>query len=177
MPIQEMRMVRPLLVLATLLTLGVGPAAFAQNAPARELPPPAQKIFKVQMPDGTVVFTDTVPRGAKVLEERDASRSPQVTIPPPSRPAATSRPTADPRAPSALDKASSEVEAAERALQDAKAELERGREPLEGERLGLKGGGTRLSPAYEERVKQLEQRVAQAEERLRAAYAARNAAR
>ena len=171
-------MSRPLLVVATLLALGAGPSALAQNAPAQVLPPPAQKIFKVQMPDGSVVFTDTVPRGAKVLEERDASRGPQqVTIPPPSRPAAASRAPADARQPSAIDKATGDIEAAERALQEAKADLERGREPLEGERLGLKGGGTRLSPAYEDRLRQLEQRVAQAEERLRAAYAARNAAR
>ena len=160
------------------LTLALGPSAvLAQNAPAQSLPPPAQKIYKVQMPDGSVVFTDTVPRGAKVLEERDASRSPQLTIPAPSRSPAGRPPAPDARQPSALDKASGEVEAAERALQEAKADLERGREPQEGERLGLKGGGSRLSPAYEERVRQLEQRVTVAEERLRAAYAARNAAR
>ncbi len=113
------------------------------------------------------------------MEERDASKAPQLTIAC-SLTAGSRRPPRRSRCavqPSALDKASGDVEAAERALQEAKADLERGREPQEGERLGLKGGGSRLSPAYEERVRQLEQRVTLAEERLRAAYAARNAAR
>ena len=172
-------MSRPLLAVLTLLMLGVGSSAvIAQNAPAQALPPPAQKIYKVQMPDGSIVFTDSVPRGAKVIEERDASKAPQLTIPPPARPTASTRPpAADARSPSSIDKASGEVEAAERALREAQAELERGREPQEGERLGLKGGGSRLSPEYETRVRQLELRVTQAEERLKAAYAARNAAR
>ena len=172
-------MSRPLLAVLTLLTLGVAPpVVLAQNAPVQNLPPPAQKIYKVQMPDGSVVFTDSVPRGAKIIEERDASKAPQLTIPPPSRPAASSRPpTADARQPSSIDKASADVQAADRELQDAQAELERGREPLEGERIGLRGGGTRLSPDYENRVRSLEQRVAAAQDRLKAAYAARNAAR
>jgi hypothetical protein len=180
MPVQEMRMSRSLLAVLTLLTLGVGPSAvLAQNAPVQNLPPPAQKIYKVQMPDGSVVFTDSVPRGAKILDERDASKAPQLTIPPPSRPAASTRPSTatDERQASSIDKASNEVQAAERELQEARADLERGREPLEGERQGLRGGGTRLSPAYDDRIRALEQRVAKAEERVKAAYAARNAAR
>src|SRR5262245_54387124 len=129
-----MRMSRSLSALAALLAFVASAPALAQTqVPAQTLPPPAQKIYKVRMPDGSVVFTDTVPRGAKILDERDASKPSQVTLPPPARATGTSRSAAPAaaRQPSAIDKAAAEVEAAERALQDAKAELERGREPEE----------------------------------------------
>ena len=158
-------------LLALLLSLAAG-AALAQP---NQLPPSSQTIYKVQMPDGSIVFTDSVPRGAKVLEQRE--NKPQVTIPSPSsRPAASAAP-AKGTIPTALDKAIAEVDAAERALADAKLALDQAREPQEGDRIGLKGGGSRLSPEYEERLRRLELRVTDAEERVRKAYEARNSAR
>jgi hypothetical protein len=139
----------------------------------------AQTIYKVQMPDGSILFTDTPPPEAKVLEERTtkvtparppAAKSLQTPLnpPPPGTPAGTVN---------KLDTAAAEVTAAERDLTVARRKLELGREPLPGERLGLKGGGTRLSPQYEDRLKALEQDVAAAEARLRRAHDAKNAAR
>jgi hypothetical protein len=160
----------------------LGAAAFVVLI-AMAAPAVAATIYKVEMPDGSILFTDTPPQGAKILEERDASRS---------QPPAVRAPTATPRplpgmssepasanAPKArpIDAAIQEIESAERALQVAKRRLELGREPLPGERLGLAGGGSRLSPEYEARVAGLEKEVADAEARLKRAYEARNAAR
>ena len=146
----------------------------------------AQSIYKVQLPDGSIMFTDTPPPGAKVLEEREAKSAPRpatrTTTPttaarqpmpgPLGEPAPAVAPKARP-----IDAAIQEIEAAERAVQVAKRRLELGREPLPGERLGLAGGGSRLSPDYEARVAGLEREVADAESRLTKAHAARNAAR
>ena len=35
-------------------------------------------IYKVQMPDGSVLYSDSVPSGGKVLEEREAKSTPRV---------------------------------------------------------------------------------------------------
>ena len=144
----------------------------------------AQTIYKVLMPDGSVLFTDAPPPGSKVLEEREAKSTPKV-------PARALRPTpagvpgtsgempatsvaAKERA---VDAAMKEIAAAESDLQAARRKLELGREPLPGERLGLAGGGSRLSPEYEARIAGLEHDVATAEARVQRAYAARNAVR
>jgi hypothetical protein len=146
----------------------------------------AQSIYKVQLPDGSIMFTDTPPPGAKVLEEREAKSSPRpavrTTTPTTAARQAMPGPLGEPvtaGAPKArpIDAAMQEIEAAERAVQVAKRRLELGREPLPGERLGLAGGGSRLSPDYEARVAGLEREVADAESRLTKAHAARNAAR
>lgn len=154
-------------LLAVLMTVAAVSAA-AQDAPK-------QMIYKVRMPDGRILFTDSVPAGAKILESREAGKPQQLTIPPPAAPRASAPPSV--REPSPIDKAMTEVEAAERALAEARAALEAGSGPREGDRVGLRGGGTRLSPEYEERVRLLQARVAEAEERVRKAYQARNAAR
>jgi hypothetical protein len=146
----------------------------------------AQSIYKVQTPDGSILFTDAPPPGSKVLEERSAKPTPKppanassAPARPIALPAATPDPNAMPAAPraNALEAATQEIAAAETAVQVAKRRLELGREPLPGERLGLAGGGTRLSPDYEARIAGLEREVSDAEARLARAYAARNAAR
>lgn len=151
-------------------------------AMAAAWPAAAQTIYKVQMPDGSILFTDSPPQGGKILDERDVKSTPR-----PARPAATTPATqlpgtsGDPAkaAPAAnrLDAAIAEIDAAESALVAARRRLELGREPLPGERLGLAGGGSRLSPEYHERIAGLERDVAAAEARVKAAHAARNAAR
>ena len=148
-------------------------------------PAAAQTIYKVQMPDGSILFTDAPPQGGKILEERDVVK----TTPRPARPASTAAAPQLPgtsgepmkAAPAAnrltLDAAIGEINAAETAVAAAKRRLELGREPLPGERLGLAGGGSRLTPEYHARIAGLEREVTEAEERLRRAYVARNSVR
>ena len=141
----------------------------------------AQTIYKVQTPDGSILFTDSPPAGSTILEERavkPVSKPAKTTSNAPSRPI-TLPGSVVPVAPkvNSLDTTMQEIAAAETAVQVAKRRLELGREPQPGERLGLAGGGTRLSPDYEARVAGLEREVAEAEARLAKSYAARNAAR
>jgi hypothetical protein len=147
-------------------------------------------IYKVRMPDGTILFTDSPPAGAKVLEQRE-------TVPPPPRPPAkaapatgattprqsdkaapaASGPAATPSGSQAIDAAMAEISDAERELAAARRKLEAGREPLPGERLGTAGGRSRLSPEYENRIADLEREVTAADARVKRAYEARNALR
>jgi len=161
-----------MLVATLVATVAAGPAA-------------AQTIYKVQMPDGSILFTDAPPQGGKVLEERDAKVTPRPARPMTSTPVSqlpgvspeSAKGSAAANRPKSLDAAIGEINAAESALAAAKRRLELGREPLPGERLGLAGGGSRLSPEYHERIAGLEKEVAAAEARVQAAYAARNAVR
>ncbi|HET9022999.1 MAG TPA: DUF4124 domain-containing protein [Burkholderiaceae bacterium] len=146
-------------------------------------------IYKVRMPDGTILFTDSPPSGGKILEEREStpaprqsgktSPSPGVTAPRPSdrsSPQSTA-PSATGGGPQNIDTAMAEINDAERELAVARRKLEAGREPLPGERLGTAKGGSRLSPEYEGRIALLEREVAAAEARVKRAYDARNALR
>lgn len=154
-------------------------------------------IYKVEMPDGTILFTDSPPAGGKIIEERETKPTPR----PPAKGTATPVGTAKtgtpviPVLPSKsgagdvppgstvrpipqnIDAANAEIAAAERELSVLRRKLEVGREPQPGERLGTAKGGSRLSPEYESRVGGLEREVALAEDRLRRAYEARNALR
>ena len=137
-------------------------------------------IYKVQMPDGSVLYSDSVPSGGKVLEEREAKSTPRVNVvpsQPPGKPtSAATRPSnaSDPiMRPSAAAKAAptpDNIPALERELAVAKRKLELGREPLPGERRGLAGGGSRLTPEYEARIAAMERDVAATEARLKSAY-------
>jgi hypothetical protein len=150
-------------------------------------------IYKVEMPDGTILFTDAPPPGAKILEERETKSTPARPAPPPrSTGVATGSTDAPPvrvlpspgretvttrverRIPRNLDEAQAEIADAERDLTVLRRKLEVGREPLPGERLGTAKGGSRLAPAYEARIASLEREVALAEDRLRRAYDVRN---
>jgi hypothetical protein len=130
-------------------------------------------VYKVQLPDGKIEFTDTPPPDAKILGI--IQPQPNVTLPRPPTKAATPGSPA-PRS-SGLDATTREVEQAERALAEARRARDAGREPREGETIGIKGGGVRTTPAYEARQRALNEAVAQAEERAKRAYDARNAAR
>jgi len=147
-------------------------------------------IYKVRMPDGTILFTDSPPAGAKVLEQREtlpppprqpakAAPSPGATTPRASDKAAAtpSGPEATPSGSQSIDAAMAEISDAERELAAARRKLEAGREPLPGERLGTAGGRSRLSPEYESRIADLEREVSAADARVKRAYQARNALR
>jgi len=133
-------------------------------------------IYKVQMPDGSVMYSDTVPSGGKVLEEREAKSTPRVNTVP-SQPAATRAGVSPnilrPVAPAKGATPPANVETLERDLAVAKRKLELGREPLPGERRGLAGGGSRLTPEYEARIAAMEREVAATEAKLKSAYEAR----
>lgn len=145
-----------------------------------------QMIYKIQMPDGTVLYSDSVPSGGKIIEEREAKSTPRVTTLPsqpatkggtPGQATVITRPPGSPapgtRSAAPAKSAPESVSAAERELAVAKRKLELGREPLPGERLGLKGGGSRLTPEYEARIAGMEREVASAETKLKRAYDAR----
>ena len=137
-------------------------------------------IYKVQMPDGSVLYSDSVPAGGKVLEEREAKSTPSVNVVP-SQPLGRPNPAAtrpsnatDPimRQPAAAKGAPApdNIPALERELAIAKRKLELGREPLPGERRGLAGGGSRLTPEYEARIAAMERDIAATEAKLKSAY-------
>jgi hypothetical protein len=143
-------------------------------------------IYKVQMPDGSVLYSDNVPSGGKVLEEREAKSTPRVNVQPvqpgrgaPPTQTAVTRPGVPPSAvmrPSIPTKGAAppvNIETLERELATAKRRLELGREPLPGERRGLAGGGSRLTEEYEARIAGLEREVAMIEAKLMDAYAKR----
>ncbi len=135
-------------------------------------------IYKVQMPDGSVLFSDNVPSGGKVLEERESKSTPRVnTLPSQPAGARTATPPTTivrPILPPSKGAApAANVEALERDLAAAKRKLELGREPLPGERRGLAGGGSRLTPEYEARIAAMEREVAATEGKLKNAYESR----
>ncbi len=132
-------------------------------------------VYKVQLPDGKIEFTDAPPPGAKILQ----TITPQgnLTLPAPSPAASAAAASGAAARGSSLDAALREVEQAERSLAQARKAREAGREPREGETIGIKGGGTRTTPAYEARQQALEADVAAAEERVKRANEARNSAR
>ena len=141
-------------------------------------------IYKVQMPDGSVLYSDNVPSGGKVLEEREAKSTPRVNVRPvqpgkgaPPTQTAVTRPGVPPGSvmrpgiPTRGAAPLANIETLERDLAIAKRKLELGREPLPGERRGLAGGGSRLTPEYEARIGALELEVATTEAKLKDAYA------
>jgi len=145
----------------------------------------SQMIYKIQMPDGSVMFSDTVPSGGKILEEREAKSTPRVTTIPAAPagrsvsgvqavPGSTIQPAARPAMPGPAKGAPPEsTSTLERELAVAKRRLELGREPLPGERQGLAGGGSRLKPEYEARIAAMERDVAATEAKLKKAYESR----
>ena len=142
------------------------------------------KIYKVRLPDGRILFTDRPPPEAKILSERE--------IPPPSpdapvRPGQGDGATPVQRAAEAesrlreraadVNRAFATVQAAERELDAAKQALEQGRAPEAGEMVGTARGRVHFGPAYRARVLELEKAVAAAEQKLARARENLNAVR
>ena len=148
------------------------------TALAVAVPATAQKIYKQQLPDGSVVYADHRIKGAKLLY--------QVTMPdapaPPVGRADTAGPSADAAAldkrlrdrAAALDRAHREIVVAERAFEEARRRLEEGKELQPGEIQSSAIGTTRVLPEYYDRIKKLEDNVAKAQARLDRVYSDRN---
>lgn len=146
---------------------------------AAALPAVAQKIYKQQLPDGSVVYADHRIKGAKLLYQVSM---PDEQLQPAARADVSGTNAADAAAldkrlrerANALDRTQREIVVAERALEEAKRQLETGKELLPGELQSSATGGTRVLPEYHDRIKKLEDNIAQAQIRLDRAYSERN---
>jgi hypothetical protein len=133
------------------------------------------RIYKVRLPDGRILFTDKPPPGAQIVSEREVEPAAAPPPPPPDKRGAA-QPSLQERAARAdararersaeVEKAFAAVQAAEKELADARQALETGRAPREGEFLGTARGGVRPGPAYQERIAGLEKAVIAAEQKL-----------
>jgi hypothetical protein len=145
---------------------------------ASALPAAAQKIYKQQLPDGTVVYADHRIKGAKVLYQVTITDAPTQPVEQAAAPYSNAETVAlDKRLrerAQALGRAQLEIVDAGRALEAARRRLEAGKEPLPGEVQSSAMGATRLLPQYSERLRQLEDDIAKAQARLDRAYAENN---
>jgi len=155
------------------------------TAPAR-IGKPADKVYRQVMPDGKIVYSDKLIKGARLDEtlspdpaantwKSDSGKRP-VVPPRVERTPVNKVPTI-----AALDRrrnvqdAESDVIKAEMLLEDAKKRQQAGVEPLPGERTGNAGGGSRLNEHYLARQQRLKEDVAEAEAMLKRARAERTA--
>jgi len=138
----------------------------------------AEAIYKQQLPDGSVVYSDHRIKGAKLLYKVSIPDEPTAPVGQAAPPGAKTEAAAlDQRLrerSDAFDLAQREIISAEQALEQAKRQLDAGKEPLPGEIQSSAMGGSRVLPEYYDRVKKLEDSVAQAQARLARAYEARN---
>jgi len=168
----------PMVPLMRLLIVAL--AVFICSAAAAQ-----DRIYKVQLPDGRILFTDTPPPGAKIVSERDVPPPPPAPPPAPNREQQLRalRQQADEAGERSRDRSAqlqqafTAVQQAEADVETARQQLQAGREPQPGERIGTARGGTRLSPAYEQRIAGLEGAVLAAEQRLAKARSELNASR
>ena len=140
----------------------------------------ADKVYKWQAEDGTVVFSDTPPPDT-VVEELDLPQAPAPTTGSGNRyqqqlmrqSEQISRRADQRRA--RRDALQRELDKTRDKIAQAREELEQGKEPKEGERQHLSGGGSRLSDDYfkrlerqENEIERLEQRASELLDELRA---------
>jgi len=174
------------LAVAVAVALAPAPLLAEQIAPPAPLGKPARTVYRQVMPDGSIVYSDKILKGAKLDETlhvepmvegttwaTESGRRP--TIPPRNEPTPVARVPDTPAL--TLEQASAEVIRAEMLLEDARKKQEAGVEPLPGERTANAGGGSRLNDAYHARQKRLAEEVAIAEAALKKAAARRDALR
>lgn len=173
------------LLLAGFHFVGHAEEVLTITAPAK-LGKPAEKVYRQVMPDGKIVYSDKLIKGAK-LDETLAPDPAANTWKSESgkRPAVPPRVERTPvnKVPSiaAVDKrrtfqdAESDVLKAEMLLEDARKRQQAGVEPLPGERTGNAGGGSRLNEHYQARQQRLKEDVAEAEAMLKRARTERTA--
>jgi len=134
----------------------------------------ADMVYKYRRPDGSVVYSDTPVRGARLI-----GRYQLVPQPPAAAPESAAPRSADPDEQArlrsrALEAVDVRIKAAEQALSDAQERQQAGVEPLEGERIANAQRGSRLRPEYFARQKQLADDVESAQAELDEAYRQRN---
>jgi hypothetical protein len=144
------------------------------------------KIYKVRLPDGRILFTDRPPPGAKILSEREvpppSADTPARPAPSDAGPAPLQRQATEAEArlrerAAEVDRAFAAVQAAETELAQAKQALEEGRAPQAGEMVGTARRRVQPGPAYRDRIAELEKAVAAAEQTLAKAREDLNAVR
>jgi hypothetical protein len=136
----------------------------------------AEHVYKYQMPDGTILYTDSM---SGFTDQYTKGKLEETLIEPTPSPEDTNAAMAARSAARAkyaqeaaqasakgVNAAVAMVNDAQQALQQAEQALQAGLEPLPGERLGLVNGHTRLSPAYWARVRGLRLAVEEARDRL-----------
>ena len=130
----------------------------------------ADKVYKWQAEDGTVIFSDTPPPG-KVVEELELPAAPVPTSRAP-RQQQQQLLQQSQQISNRVEQRIAQREALQRELDEtrekiaqARKELEQGKEPREGERQHLAGGGSRLSPEYFKRIEQQEKEIELMEQR------------
>jgi len=146
---------------------------------AAVLPAAANTIYKQQLSDGRIVYSDHRIKGAKLLYTVDMpDEQAPAAAPAAARPDAKAQAAAlDKRLrerSAALERAQREIVDAGQALDLAKRERELGKDPLPSEMQSNAMGGTRVLPQYYDRLKKLEQGVEQAQARADRAYDALN---
>jgi hypothetical protein len=137
----------------------------------------AQTVYKYQMPDGRVTYSDKRVPGAKLVEELEPPPAPTGAAAEEARRRAA-REAAAVRAAAAkqevgnkrsLDQAWIDLRHWNQKLEEARVALEAGREPREGERIGTAAGRARMNDAYWNRQRTNAAAVAEAEARAREA--------
>jgi hypothetical protein len=132
------------------------------------------RIYKVRLPDGRIMFTDQPPPGAKIISEREMpAPSPEAparsgqgdAVTPLQQRAADAEVQLRERA-AEVNRAFAAVQSAEQEVEDAKRALEQGRAPLPGEMIGTARGRVQPSPAYRDRIAGLERAIVVAEQKL-----------
>lgn len=165
--------------------------AFGAAAELQEPPPigkPATKAYRQILPDGRVVYSDKLEKGARVDETIEVdppikgntwSTEPGTPprIPPQTRPTPVNRVASIPQPGKAksADEADAEVTRAEMLLEDAKKRQDQGVEPQPGERTGNANGTSRLNEAYKARQRSLAKAVDDARAALKRSIAERDA--
>ena len=141
----------------------------------------ADKVYKWQAEDGTMMFSDTPPPEMAV-EELELPNAPIPTTTAPGSSYQKQLMRQSEQISRRADQRRQRRDALQRELDEmrdkiarAREELEQGREPKEGERQHLAGGGSRLSDDYfkrleqqESEIKRLEQRASELLDELRA---------
>jgi len=132
----------------------------------------AEPIYKYQRPDGTVIYSDSSIKGAKLIGQLDLPPPPPAAARRPQVPAADYA-LAEQRL-QALDVADARIAAAAQALKSAEERQQQAIEPLPGERRGIVGGHSRLTPEYFARQRAIAAEVDAARADLDQAYRLRN---
>ena len=135
----------------------------------------ADTVYKYRRPDGSVVYSDTPLRGARLIGRYLLVPQPAAAGAEGPAPGRGTDPAERARLRSqSLEAADARIKAAELALKQAEDRQQAGVEPLPGERIGNAPRGSRLGPEYFARQRRLADDVERAQAQLDEAYRLRN---